>query len=258
MRLRIAPLAAAVAALALPAGALAGTPGHWTRLTPTTGDNTDQVDLARTPDGVLHAVFQAKNAADRTHDDVFVASVQANGAVSAPVAVQQNWATIENPAIVLDPGGLRTFWGGIRTTNFDETNKEISTATAPAGGSPWTLTVGNVTQDDASYGGNVAATVAAGQFWQTWAGTLGVFVHRSLDPNAPDANLQTALGGCCDYDPGIVTDPRTGAPVIAWSSNASGKRGVWVQSVDTATGSPVGAPRNMPGSTTGGQFDQEL
>src|SRR4051812_9277414 len=184
MRLRIAPLAAAVAALALPAGALARTPGHWTRVTPTTQDNADQVDLARTPDGVLHAAFQAKNAADRTKDDLFVASVQANGSVSAPVAVQQGWATMENPAIVLDPGGLRTFWGGIRSIDPGETNNEISTATAPAGGSPWTLTVGNVTRDDASYGGNVASTVASGQFWQTWAGTAGVFVHRGLDPDA--------------------------------------------------------------------------
>src|SRR4051794_38463671 len=101
MRTRVALAATTVLLLALAPGASAGTPGHWTRVTPATGDNTDQVDLARTPDGVLHVVFQAKNAADRTRDDLFVASVQANGAVSAPVAVQQGWATIENPAIAL-------------------------------------------------------------------------------------------------------------------------------------------------------------
>jgi hypothetical protein len=257
-RIALAAIAALALSLAAPAAALAGTPGHWTRVTPTTGQNIDQVDLVRTADGALHVAWRAKNATDPTKEDLFQSTVQTNGTVNAPAPVELGWATLENPAIVLDPGGLRTFWGGIRTTDPGETQTELSTATAPASGSPWTLTPGNVVKDDASYGGNAAATVAGGQFWQTWAGTSGVWVHRGLDENTPDANLQDALGGCCGYDPGIVTEPAGGAPVVAWASNASGKTGVWAQALDPASGNPVGAPALMPGSATNGNTNQQL
>src|SRR3954451_2226462 len=147
-------LAALLGALALPVSALAGTPGHWTRVTPATGQNIDQVDLVRSGDGVLHAVYPTKNVADPTREDVFSSAIQTNGTVNAPAAIQQGWATVGNPAIVLDPGGLRAFWGGIRTTDPAETQTEISTATAPPTGTAWALSPGNVTKDDASYGGD--------------------------------------------------------------------------------------------------------
>ena len=252
-------LALSLAGLALvPATARAGVPGRWDRVTFPTGANIDQVDLVRAPDNVLHAVFIAKNAGDQTLTDVFHDAITPAGGVAPPNPVTQGWATINNPALVLDGGGLRAFFGGIRTTNTEDPNSNLNTATAPIGGSPWSLFTGTVATGDAAYGGNMASTAAGGVPWQTWAGTAGVFVHRGLDPSTPNVELQGQLGGCCGYDPGIVTEPSTGAPVVAWASNASGKQGVWVQALDPGTGAPVGGAVQMPGSTTGGQFSQQL
>src|SRR5437763_99779 len=178
---RIALAATTLIALAAPSTALAGSPGHWTRVTQALGQNIDQVDLVRTGDGVLHAVWRVKNAADQTKQDVFSVAIQTNGTVEAPVAIQQGWAQIGNPAIVLDPGGLRAFWGGIRSIDPDETQNEMQTATAPASGASWALAPGNVVKDDASYSGDTSATVAGGTFWQTWATSGGLWVHRGAN-----------------------------------------------------------------------------
>src|SRR3954451_12966880 len=252
-------LALSLAGLALvPATARAGVPGRWDRVTFPTGVNIDQVYLARAPDNVLHVVFVAKNAADQSQTDLFHDAITAAGGVGTPDAVTQSWAAMSNPAVLLDGGGLRTFFRGIRTTNTEDPNSNLNTATAPLSGGGWTLFPGTVATGDAAYGGNMSTTAAGGVPWQTWAGTAGVFVHRGLDPATPNANLQTQLASCCGYDPGIVTEPSTGAPVVALASNAGGKQGVWVQALDPATGSPVGGAAQMPGSTTGGQFSQQL
>jgi hypothetical protein len=255
---RIALAATTLIALAAPSTALAGSPGHWTRVTQALGQNIDQVDLVRTGDGVLHAVWRVKNAADQTKQDVFSVAIQTNGTVEAPVAIQQGWAQIGNPAIVLDPGGLRAFWGGIRSIDPDETQNEMQTATAPASGASWALAPGNVVKDDASYSGDTSATVAGGTFWQTWATSGGLWVHRGLDPNTPDANLQPQVGNCCGYYPGMVTEPVSGTPFVAWASNATGRNGVWAQALDPASGNPVGSPALMPGSATKGATDIQL
>ena len=256
---RIALLLSLVAALApVPATAQAGVPGRWDRVTFPTGDNIDQVYLARAPDNVLHVVFIAKNAGDQTLTDVFHDAITPAGGVGTPNPVTQGWATISNPAVLVDGGGLRAFFGGIRTTNTEDPNSNLNTATAPIGGNPWALFTGTVATGDAAYGGNMSTTAAGGVPWQTWAGTAGVFVHRGLDPSTPNVDLQGQLGGCCGYDPGIVTEPSTGAPVVAWASNATGKQGVWVQALNPGTGAPAGGAVQMPGSTTGGQFSQQL
>ena len=251
-------VAALLATLALPASAHAGTPGRWTRVTFPTGQNIDQVGLVRAPDGVLHVDFLAKNTGDSTKTDVFHDAITAAGAVGTPEPIQQGWASLSNPAIILDGGGLRAFFGGIRTIDPGETNNNLNTATAPLSGGAWALAPDTVATDSSAYASPMSSTVAGGAPWQAWAGTAGVFVHRGLDPNAPNADLESQLGGCCGYDPGLVTEPSTGAPVVAWFSNATGKTGVWAQALDPATGNPVGGATFMPGSATNGNADQQL
>src|SRR3954453_18689965 len=102
-------LALSLAGLALaPAAAQAGVPGRWDRVTFPTGANIDQVDLARAPDNVLHAVFGAKKPAAQSRTDLFHAAITPAGGVGGPDAVTQGWATLSNPAL-LDGGGLRAF-----------------------------------------------------------------------------------------------------------------------------------------------------
>jgi hypothetical protein len=255
---RIAPALSLVLLALVPAAAHAGVPGRWDRVTFPTGANIDQVYLARAPDNVLHVVFVAKNAADQSQTDLFHDAITPAGGVAAPNPVTQGWAAMSNPALLLDGGGLRTFFGGIHTTNTEDPNSNLNTATAPLSGAPWSLFTGTVATGDAAYGGNMSTAAAGGVPWQTWAGTAGVFVHRGLDPSTPNVDLQGQLGSCCGYDPGIVTEPSTGAVVVAWASNATGRTGVFVQALDPGTGQPIGGAALMPGSATGGQTDQQL
>jgi hypothetical protein len=62
--------------------------------------------------------------------------------------------------------------------------------------------------------------------------------------------LQAQLGGCCGYSPDVAVDTATGAPVVAWYSNATGHLGVFAQPLDPGSGQPTAAPALMPGSTT--------
>src|SRR4051812_11377800 len=254
----LALTAAAIALTAAPAQA--GTPGHWTRVTPTNGVNIDQVSLLRGTDGVLHVAWLQKNAADPTRQDIATAPVAAAGKLGAAVAIETGWAGVSNPALVAAPGGaLRVFFGGIRTTNGDETQTNLSTSSAPAAGSPWSLQPGNVAEGGAAYTSPMsAAALPDGTPLVAWGSATGVFVHRGLAPGSADVDRQAPLGGCCGYDAGLAVDGASGAPFVAWYSNATGHEGVYVQGVDAATGGPSGAAQLMPGTVTNGNSSPEL
>ena len=255
-------LAATTAALALallPAVASAGTPGTWTRITPTTGQNIDQVTLGRGPDGVLNVAWKAKNAADPSKEDIAAGRIEPNGSFGGEVAVQRGWATLSNPGLSLAPTGLLLFYGGIRTTDPGETQNNLNLSYAPPAGQPWTLKDGTVADGGFAYGSNVSAlTLADGTPLTAWGSTLGVFVHRGFEPGSGDPNLQDQLGGCCGYDPGISLEGSSGLPFIAWYSNASGREGVFGSGLNPATGGPTGPAQLMPGSQTNGQSSQQL
>jgi hypothetical protein len=215
------------------------------------GRNIEQVAHARTADGTLHTAW----ARTIGRQSLFHAPIAPNGQVGTATAIQDDWASINSvPDLVLDAdGSLRVFFGGLRTTNSDETNDELNTATAPAAGDPWTLQVGNVTDGGAAaYGSDTGATTLAdGTSMQSWGGTgAGVFVHRGLSPTSPNFAYQSQLGGCCGYSPDLAADSASGALFIAWFSNVTGNEGVFVQAVDPASGAPVATPQVMPGTVT--------
>src|SRR3954468_7418402 len=254
-------LALTAAAVLVPAAsATAGMPGHWTRVTPTTGVNIDQASLLRGTDGVLHVAWLQKNAADPTKQDIATAPVSTAGQVGATVPIETGWAGVSNPALVGAPGGaLRVFFGGIRTTNGDETQTNLSTSSAPAAGAPWSLQPGNVAEGGAAYTSPMsAAALPDGTPLVSWGSATGVFVHRGLTPGSGDVDRQAPLGGCCGYDTGLAVDGASGAPFVAWYSNATGHVGVYVQGVDPATGGPAGSPQLMPGTVTKGDSSQQL
>jgi hypothetical protein len=175
-------------------------------------------------------------------------AVGLDGKVGATNPVVTGWAVAENPAIVSTPGGLRMFWGGIRSTASSETNDEMSTALSTDGGTTWALQEGNVVQDGAEARGSAtaAATLPDGTPLQTWAGTLGTWVHSGLTPATPNFDLQAPLGPY-GYLPGIAVES-SGRAVVAWYSSAQGHLGVQAQDV-AADGSPIGSAVNMPGTS---------
>ncbi|MDQ3981630.1 MAG: hypothetical protein M3271_02995 [Actinomycetota bacterium] len=229
-----------------------GTPGRWTKIGNPSA-NFAQPGLARTSDGTLHAVWVRSTPSNAAADDLVHTAIAPDGTVGSTDVAQSGWASMwpVPDLIPTSDGGLRAFWGGIRSTSSGETNTNISTASAPAAGSPWTLQSGDVSEGAGGSASSIGAALAAdGTPLIAWATSGGGFVHRGLDPSTPNFEFDTPGNGCCAYDPGLVTDHATGEMWVAWYSNQTGAEGVWVQEIDPASGQAVGAPTRMPGSFT--------
>ena len=242
MIMRLAAIALVIAACAAPTA----TAATWKRVTTPDGASTDQVGLARTGDGVLHLAWSHPTGPNT--EDLLHTVIGANGRIGATNPIQSGWTGFTNAALVVDPGGLRAFWGGFRSTDSSDPQRETNTALSPDGGATWALQPGQVVPDGAqSYGSNTAATVRPdGTTLQAFAGTLGTWVHAGLSPATPNHDYQAPLGQY-GYDPNLATDA-AGRTVMAWYSSASGRAGVLAQDVG-ADGSPVGSPATMPSTS---------
>jgi hypothetical protein len=225
-------LAAALTLTAAPAAQAAG----WKQLTAPGGANIDQVGLVRTGDGVLHVAWHKGG-------DLFHTRVEPNGKLGATSPIQSGWASMSDPALVAVPGGLRAFWGGIRTIEPTETQTDLNTAFSPDGAG-WQLQPGSIVPlGGQAYGSDqVATTRPDGSTLQSWAGTLGTWVHAGLDPATPSTNYQTTGG--YGYDNNLATDA-SGTTMLAWFSDTP--PGIRAQAV-AADGTPAGAPVQMPGT----------
>jgi hypothetical protein len=236
----------AVALVVVGAGA-AGPPGNWTRITDTNDRNIDQAATARTADGVLHVIWTHTVGPNR--EDLMHTRIGANGQpIGQPNAVQSGWATIGNPDLIVTPGGgLRAFWGGIRSTASGETNNALNTATAGADGLAWSLQSGKAARDTSAYASTAGAGLAGSTPVSAWATTFGTRVHFGTSPADVDIAVQDGVGNCCGYQPDIATDSN-GQAYVGWYSNADNQAGVYVQGV--SPGSVVGGKLYVPGSAT--------
>src|SRR5690242_15506501 len=142
MPIRPAVAALFVAVLVAAPAARAGSPGKWTQLGDANLENIDQVTLARTSDGVLHAAWTIPAP---NNDSLVHAAIAPNGTATSPNVVQTGWASINSePDLVAGPSGLQLFFGGIRTINPGETNDNLNLATGGSDGSSWSLLPGNI------------------------------------------------------------------------------------------------------------------
>jgi hypothetical protein len=97
---RTAAIVAALAALAVaPAAAHAGRPGVWTPITTANGDNTDQVGLLRTPDGMLHVAWSGKTIGDPVHDDLSQTLIAPGGNAGVSSTIAGGWIGIGAPQL---------------------------------------------------------------------------------------------------------------------------------------------------------------
>jgi hypothetical protein len=233
---RIALLAAALTLAAAPAAGAA----DWTRVTAEGGDSIDQVGLLRTSDGVLHVAWHKG-------PDLFHTAIELNGTIGSTTPIATGWTGHRDAALTAVPGGIRVFWGAIKTTDSAEPNRELNTALSTDGGVTWQLQIGSaVPPGGQAYGSDVsAAALPNGATLQTWAGTLGTWVHSGLDPATPNHDFMAPIGSYGNQ-PGIAADSN-GSAMLAWFSSAAARRGVLAQGVN-ADGSPAGAPVTMPGS----------
>jgi hypothetical protein len=238
--------AAALAVLLTVCAASSASAAPWKRVTTPDGASTDQVGLARTADGVLHLAWShptGPNTEDLNHTVITRA-----GGIGATTPIQSGWTGFTNAVLVVDPGGLRAFWGGFRTTDTNDPQRETNTALSADGGASWALQPGQVNPDGAqSYASNTAATVRPdGSTLQAFAGTLGTWVHAGLSPATPNHDYQAPFGQY-GYDPNLATDS-SGRSLLAWYSSAASRAGVLAQFV-APDGSPSGGALTMPGTS---------
>jgi hypothetical protein len=241
MKPRAAVLAALLAAfVAAPTASAA----PWQRVTTEDGSGIDQVGLARTGDGVLHMVWHHPTGPNS--EDLLHTAIGRDGKLGATTPVQSGWTGFTNPALVVEAGGLRAFWGGFRTTDSSDPQREINTALSSDGGATWALMAGQVNPGGGqAYASPISATVRPdGSTLQAWSGTLGTWVHAGLSPDSPNWNYMEGLQ--YGNDPNVVTDA-TGRSWLGWYSSAASLLGVQVQEIG-AGGAPSGVPRTMPGT----------
>jgi hypothetical protein len=241
MKLRVAALLTAVLAAGVTAPAHAA---PWKRVTTADGSSIDQVALARTGDGTLHLAWHHRTGPNT--EDLLHTVISRSGRIGATNPIQSGWTGFTNPALVIDPGGLRVFWGGFRSTDSSDPQREINTALSADAGASWALQPGQVNPGGGqSYASPIAATVRAdGSTLQAWAGTLGTWVHAGLSPASPNHNYMA--GKQYGNDPNLATDT-AGRSLMAWYSSDASQLGVQAQQVG-ATGEPVGGPVTMPGT----------
>lgn len=246
--LRISLIASlALAALLVLAGAFPQTmraqhasAREWTRITATNGGNTDEAAEARTPDGTLHVIWLRKNGSGR--DLVHTAIDKDGHVVGSPSVILTGWASVTNPALVVEGGKLRALFGGQRSTDVSDPYSagSLYTATSDETGAAWTLEPGAKAASSSVYASPVAATVSKdGTIVSAWAISFALDAHIGLDPHQPDLKLE---GRCCAYHPALATDSQTGEVVLAWDSNISKAHGLYAQTLLPSKGAAIYVP----------------
>lgn len=235
------------AILALAGGAFASS--HWSRVTSTPGGSTEEVSSAWTPDGTLHVVW----APAGEPGSLFATTVSPTGGVGSASPIASGWAAIGNPSIARQPAGaVAVAAAAQRSTSSTDLIQNQAFWTSADSGAHWSLY-----PSDIAFGSGAADPVSlvfgpdGVSPWTTWATSAGVWLHHGTDPTVPNVNLAQAAGwNCCGYDPGIAYDPAGNSLVVAWYSNATGHGGLAVQAINPLSGSPLGSPQLLPGSSS--------
>ena len=174
----------------------------------------------------------------------FHTAIAANGKLGATTPIQSGWATMTDPALVAVPGGLRAFWGGIRTTDPTETQTDLSTAFSADGvqlaaadrlGRPARRPGLRLRPGRHHAAERDHAAVVGGHARQLDA-------QRASTPRRRTSTTRRAGG--YGNDNNLATNA-SGATMLAWFSDTP--PGIRAQAVG-ADGAPAGAPMTMPGT----------
>jgi hypothetical protein len=240
-------------ALVCAGAASAGPPGRWDPIAQganVPGSMASELGLARTADGRLHVAWKEltkRDGAGTQYAQIAHTWVTAAGRpVGGTTFSKDDWVGLSDPELVVDrSGGLRVYFGGLRTTQPGEPLAGLLTATAPASGASWSAP-SVIHQDGAR---KLSATDARdGTHNQAWYGAGGIYLHRGLDAALGD-NLFTAGPTVNQFGPTVVDDA-AGRLWVSWCGFGGNAGGLFVQRADPASGAPIGAARKLPGSTT--------
>jgi hypothetical protein len=235
------PLVLALGGLLVLGGAASGgTTRSWSRVTDTGARNIDQVGLARTNDGVLHVVWGRRVGQEET---IRHAAIAKNGGVGAATNAVPGVRGLSDPDLVVMPdGSLRLFYGVVIPSPGG-----IRMSLAGPSGTGWTGG-GKVSSDNT--GGDPGATTDKGGT-PIFAWTSGLNSYYKIGTNAAEKDGYLGPGPkCCFYDMEAAVDDATGAAFVAYHSNVTDGRGLFVRQVRPS----LGAPQLAPGSLSGGSL----
>ena len=223
--MRKALATAALIALTLAATGLAGPPGRWTPISKGHVESTDEAGLARTPDGVLHAVWQRRGAVASA---LWQTRISPLGATMELGPVAGSLSNPGSPGLTAGSDGtLRAFFFA---STADGTSAALRLANASASGL-WTVVPEPLAQvSDPTSPAVGVATTREGTPVVAWSAGRQIRYRYGVDPAAPLAAL--GAGGCCAAGVQPAVDQATGQAYVAWASSASGGMGVYVQAVD--------------------------
>jgi len=210
--------------LAGAAGAGAGPPGKWTRVTSEPQPaNTREIGLERTADGTLHVLWtRDAGATEQVMHRSLAGNAKSlsssNQLISTPNFVNDSVDLIATPA-----GGLRAFFAGVfpAAPLPGGYSSVMATAISTTGGATWTAATaasrnappGNSAVSAAS--GIGAALVGANPI-SAWgdSGPSEAGFHVGVDPAANDISLG---GACCEVDPNLAVDSQSGVFGLAYN-----------------------------------------
>lgn len=256
----LAPVAGASASSAdapdRPAQARAG---GWTKVSSGTVDTLSEITVARTSDGVLHAVY-AQDVA--TSDEYEHAAISTGGSVIARSKPVGTWGTlVHNPKLLRSPsGGLRLVFSGLQDTNsanFYSHGYAYDTV-SDASGAAWTLQPRALTRFGFAYSGYgvgattlsngtpvTAASLNSDTFYRV--GTIDTTDQNAVTSAPPDGNASAGLGNYY-WHTQLVNSGDTVWMVTYVDGTSDATEGIFAQQVYPTAGPVLKAP----GSTVGG------
>lgn len=231
----------------------------WTRVSSGTVDTLSEITLARTSDGVLHAVYQQDVG---VIDEYEHAAISPSGTVTARSKPVGTWASlVHNPKLLRTPtGGLRLVFSGLQDTNsanFYSHGYAYDTV-SDAAGAAWALQPRALTRFGAAYSGyGVGATTlstgtpvtAASLNSETFyrVGTIDT-TDQDVVTNAPPDGVASAGPGNYYWHTQLVNSGDTIWMLTFVDGTTEASKGVFAQQVHPT----VGPVLKAPGSTTSG------
>jgi hypothetical protein len=188
------------------------------------GTTAQGVAFTRSPDGVLHLVYQTFSG--KSLNGLASMSISPKGQPGSQATVLSGWQAGQ-PGLVRQPNGmLEAIFGAVSPGNVSS----VWGVTSSDGGASWSAPTdvkGGGSLESLAYGSDVTAAPSSGNVVVTLPQAGRLIIQRGLGSGSPSYELTNpADGSTADAD--VATDASTGEVVTAWNS-ISGNPTLYVQ-----------------------------
>jgi hypothetical protein len=222
---------ATVAAQAVPRRAHGFVPRvAFKRLATINGTTAQAVAFTRSPDGILHLVYQTY--AGKSLNGLGSVSINAKGQPGPQVAALTGWQAGQPGLVRLPDGTLEAVFGAVSPSNVSS----LWGITSSDGGASWSAPAnvkGGGSLESLVYGSNVTAALSGGTPVVTLPQAGQLVIQRGLGGGSPSYQLTNSSDGST-ADADVATDAATGEVVTAWQSIA-GNPTLYVQGASPST-----------------------